>query len=134
DDPEGASYIEHLIDAQTQLPVDPPRTLEANTVLANQPGVKIEIWEQAGAVPDPDLSANHRVDNAGLIEGLAPFRLPAGSPVIIAIGVDAEGTVTLKAVEPASGKELVMNVRISVLSAEQVDEAKVNHRGLTIGT
>ena len=138
DDPEGASYIEHLIDAQTQLPVGPPvgppRTLEANTVVANQPGVEIEIWEQAGAAPSPDLSANHRVDDAGLIEGLEPFRLPAGSPVNIEIGVDAEGTVKLRAVEPASGKELEMKVRISVLSAEQVEEAKVNHRSLSIGT
>ena len=30
--------------------------------------------------------------------------------------------------------ELEMNVRISVLSAEQVEDAKVIHRGLTIGT
>jgi molecular chaperone DnaK (HSP70) len=134
DDPEGASYIEHLIDAQTQLPVAPPRTLEANTVVANQPGVEIEIWEQAGASPSSELAGNHRVDDAGLIEGLQPFRLPAGSPVNIEIGVDAEGTVKLRATEPTSGKELEMNVRISVLSAEQVEDAKVIHRGLTIGT
>lgn len=134
DDPDGASYIEHLIDAQTQLPVAPPRTLEANTVAANQPGVEIEIWEQAGASPSSELTGNHRVDDAGLIEGLEPFRLPAGSPVNIEIGVDAEGTVKLRATEPTSGKELEMNVRISVLSAEQVEDAKVIHRGLTIGT
>jgi molecular chaperone DnaK len=134
DDLEGASYIEHLIDAQTQLAVDPPRTLVASTVMANQPGVEIEIWEQAGASPSPDLAANHRVDDAGLIEGLAPFRLPAGSPVNIEMGVDAEGTVKLRAVEPTSGNELEMNVRISVLSTEQVEEAKAIHRGLSIGT
>jgi len=133
DDPESASYIEHLIDAQTQLPCG-PKTLVASTVVANQPGVEIEIWEQAGASPSPDLLANHRVDDAGLIEGLAPFRLPTGSPVNIDIGVDAEGTVKLRAVEPTSGKDLVMNVRISVLSAEQVEEAKAIHRGLTVGT
>jgi molecular chaperone DnaK len=134
DDPDGASYIEHLIDAQTQLPVAPPRTLGANTVVANQPGVEIEIWEQAGASPSSELASNHRVDDAGLIEGLQPFRLPAGSPVNIEIGVDAEGTVKLRATEPTSGKELEMNVRISVLSAEQVEDAKVIHRSLTIGT
>jgi molecular chaperone DnaK len=134
DDPEGASYIAHLIDAQSQLPVDPPRTLEANTVMANQSSVEIEIWEQAGATAATDLSANHRVDDAGLITGLESFMLPASSPVNIELGVDAEGTVTLRAVEPASGKELIMNVRISVMSTEQVDEARVNHQGLTIGT
>jgi hypothetical protein len=39
DDPEAASYIEHLIEAQTQLPVTPPRTLTASTVVASQPGI-----------------------------------------------------------------------------------------------
>jgi molecular chaperone DnaK (HSP70) len=134
DDYEAASYIEHLIDAQTQLPVAPPRTLEASTVVSGQPGIEIEIWEQAGASPSQELADNHRVDDAGLIEGLAPFRLPAGSPVHIEIGVDPEGTVKLRATEPTSGKELEMNVRISVLSDEQVEEAKVIHRGLSIGT
>ncbi|MGH3211086.1 MAG: Hsp70 family protein [Trebonia sp.] len=134
DDYDGASYVEHLIDAQTQLPVKPPRTLEASTVIANQPGVEIEIWEQAGASPSRELTANHRVDDAGLIEGLESFRLPAGSPVNIEVGVDEEGTVHLRATEPTSGKELRMNVRISVLSAEQVQEAKAIHRGLSIGT
>ena len=33
----------------------------------------------------------------------------------------------LHAVEPTSGKDLDMQVRISVLSAEQVDEAMVDH-------
>ncbi len=134
DDPEAASYIEHLIAAQTQLPLEEPKTLEANTVTASQPAIEIEIWEQAGDVPSPDLAANHRVDDAGLIEGLRPFALPAGSPVNIEMIVDAEGTVRLHAVEPKSGKDLEMNVRISVLSQEQVEEAKQIHRGLSIGT
>ena len=133
DDIEGACYIAHVVDAQTQLPCG-PRTLQPTTVVPNQQTVEIEIWEQAGASPSRDLAANHRVDDAGLIEGLGPFQLPAGSPVDIEMSIDAEGTVRLRAVEPTSGKELRMNVRISVLSAEQVEEAKAIHRGLTVGT
>jgi molecular chaperone DnaK len=133
DDIEGACYIAHVVDAQTQLPCG-PRTLRPTTVVPNQPTVEIEIWEQAGASPSRDLAANHRVDDAGLIEGLGPFQLPVGSPVDIEMSIDAEGTVRLRAVEPTSGKELRMNVRISVLSAEQVEEAKAIHRGLTVGT
>ncbi len=133
-DPDAASYIEHLIPAQTQLVDCEPQTLVANTVVPDQPAIEIEIWEQAGEVPSPDLGANHRVDDAGLIEDLQRYALPAGSPVNIKVSADAEGIVHLHAVEPKSGKELTMNVRISVLSAEQVEEAKQIHRGLTIGT
>jgi molecular chaperone DnaK (HSP70) len=134
DDPEGASYIEHLIAAQTQLPVEEPRTLVANTVVPNQPAIEIEIWEQAGDVPSQDLAANHRVDDAGLIEGLRQYALPVESPVNIEMRVSAEGIVLLHATEPTSGKDLDMNVRISVLSQEQVEEAKEIHRGLSIST
>jgi molecular chaperone DnaK (HSP70) len=133
DDIQGSCYIAHVVDAQTQLPCG-PRTLQPATVVPNQQTVEIEIWEQAGAAPSRDLAANHRVDDAGLIEGLGPFQLPEGSPVDIEMSIDAEGTVRLRAVEPTSGKELRMNVRISVLSAEQVEEAKAIHRGLTVGT
>jgi len=133
DDPEGASYIEHLIPAQTTLASE-TQTLVANTVVPNQPAIEIEIWEQAGEVPSPDLAANHRVDNAGLIEGLATYTLPAGSPVNIQIEADAEGIVHLQATEPTSGKALEMNVRISVLSEEEMEEAIRIHHGLTIGT
>jgi molecular chaperone DnaK len=132
-DPEAASYVEHLVDAQTQLPFK-GMTFVANTVTADQPGIEIEIWEQAGASPSREMASNSRVDEAGRINGLASYSLPAGSPINMTIAVDAEGTVSLRAVEPASGKELTMSVRISILSEKQVSEAKVAHAGLTIST
>ncbi len=116
-------YIEHLVSAQTQLPYQ-AEVFTAGTSVDNQYSIEIEIWEQAGAVPDPALSANHRVDNAGLIEGLGSFRLPAGSPIEITFEVDGEGTVNLLAVEPTSGKQLKMSVKIEFMSEEQVDKEK----------
>ena len=133
DDSEAASYIEHLVAAQTQLPHKAPPFV-ASTVSTNQPAIEIEIWEQSGASPSPDLGANHRVDEAGMIGGLAPFALPAGSPIHIDMGVDAEGTVHLVGVEPKSSEKVEMSVRISILSEEQVAEAKVTHAGLTVST
>ncbi|HEY6793029.1 MAG TPA: Hsp70 family protein [Trebonia sp.] len=116
-------YIEHLVHAQTRLPYKAD-VFTAGTFRANQESIEIEIWEQAGAVPDQALSANHRVDNAGLIEGLGSLRLPAGSPIDITFEVDAEGTVTLLAVEPNSGKQLKMSVKIEFISEEQVGKEK----------
>jgi molecular chaperone DnaK len=132
-DPEAACYVEHLIAAQTQLPYTADRFV-ARTIYNNQTAVEIEIWEQAGEMPSRELTANHRVDDAGQIEGLAPFSLPSGSPLDIDIEVDGEGTVHLHAVEPSSGHDLEMNVRISVLSQDQVEEAKQIYRGLSIST
>jgi molecular chaperone DnaK len=116
-------YIEHLVHAQTQLPHQADK-FTAGTTVASQESIEIEIWEQAGAVPDQVLSANHRVDNAGSIDGLAALRLPANSPIDITFDVDAEGTVNLLAVEPTSGKELRMSVKISIMSDEQVGKEK----------
>jgi molecular chaperone DnaK len=116
-------YIEHLVHAQTQLPYQADK-FTAGTMRPNQEAIEVEIWEQAGAVPDSALSANHRVDNAGLIEGLGAHRLPAGSPIDITFDVDGEGTVNLLAVEPTSGKQLRMSVKIAIMSDEQVAQEK----------
>jgi molecular chaperone DnaK (HSP70) len=116
-------YIEHLVPAQTQLPFDADK-FTAGTTVANQESISIEIWEQAGAVPDTALGSNHRVDDAGLIEGLRPFKLAAGSPIDITVRVDAEGTVDLLAVEPTSGHELKMSVKIAIMSDEKMEEYK----------
>jgi molecular chaperone DnaK len=132
-DPEAASYIEQLVAAQTQLPYEAEK-FTASTAVANQESIEIEIWEQSGAVPAAELSANHRVDDRGLIEGLGSLALPMGSPVDITIGVDAEGTVSLVAIEPNSGKGLTMSVKISVMSEEKVAEAKANFSGLALST
>jgi molecular chaperone DnaK len=133
DDLVAASYVEHLIDAQTQLPFR-REPFVASTVYANQAAIEIEIWEQAGASPAPELAANHPLDASGQIIGLAPHALPAGSPVNLEMSVDDEGTVHLKAVEPRSNQELQLTVRISILSEEQVAEAKRAHAGLTVST
>ncbi len=133
DDIDSAFYIEHLVDAQTQLPFQ-GRTFEANTLTTHQEAIEIEIWEQAGASPSRDMAANHRVDEGGVIRGLGPFALPMGSPINICIKVDAEGTVHLRAVEPTSTHEVEISVRISILSEEQVAEAKIAHAGLTVST
>ena len=133
DDAESAFYVEHLVDAQTQLPFlrEP---FVARTLVPGQGEIEIEIWEQAGSSPSREMTANHPLDASGRICGLEPFGLPAGSPINIDINIDAEGTVHLRAVEPASNHEVTLKVRISILSAEQVDEAKRAHAGMTVST
>jgi molecular chaperone DnaK len=120
---EQSCYIEHLIPAQTQLPHRAPDFV-AGTTVANQQSIEMWIWEQDGEVADRALPANHPVSNAGYIEGIGSFRLPAGSDINIIFDVDAEGIVSLLAIEPVSGKELRMSVKIAIMSEEQVAQEK----------
>lgn len=134
DDMEGASYVAHLLDPQTALP-HKAETFVARTISAGQSGIRIEFREQAGASPSREMSANTPIDNGDhSITGLEGFALPVGSPVHVDVSVDEEGTMAVQALEPVSNKLLEFSVRISILSAEQVIEAKRAHAGLTIST
>jgi molecular chaperone DnaK (HSP70) len=127
-----AHYVEHLVEANTQLPYTAD-TLHAGTVEDNQEIVEIELWEQAGAVKSRDLGENHLVDNgAKCIEGIPP--LPAGSAIDVDLTVDNEGTVSVRAIEPVSGRDLTFSVRISIMTTEQVAQAKQVQGGLTISS
>ena len=133
DDPEARPTSSTLSTPQTQLPCD-ARTACRATIFDHQTAVEIEIWEQAGEFPEPRPGGQPPGGRRRPDRRPGPFRLPAGSPINIDIRIDAEGTVHLHAIEPTSGKDLEMNVRISALSQEQMEAAIEIHRGLTIGT
>jgi molecular chaperone DnaK len=127
------TYVEHLVQAQTQLPYDAAPYV-ARTIVANQDRLEIEIWEQAGALAGRGMQDNHLVSNTGYITGLGPLSLPQGSPVHINFQVDAEGTVTVHATEPRSGNDVRVEGRIALLSQAEVEKAKANVSGMTAST
>ena len=132
DDPEGASYVHHLVDANTQLPVAASR-LNAKTLEDNQPSVSIELWEQAGSVASRELSENTSIDHGEqAITGLPS--LPAGAPIEVDLSIDEEGMVSLAAREPSSGRDLQFSVQLSVMSPEQVEAARKVQSGMSIST
>jgi molecular chaperone DnaK (HSP70) len=127
-DPE--YYVEHLVKANDTLPTE-WRVLNAATVSEGQQAVEIELFEQSGIVAGPQMDENKALtDGAGRIEGLPP--LPAGSPVDIEMMVGAEGLLTIKACERSTGKELLINVNVSTMTEEQVEDATKVVAGLTV--
>ncbi|WP_439664775.1 Hsp70 family protein [Lentzea sp. HUAS TT2] len=122
-------YVEHLVHANDSLPAE--GELSAATIYDGQNAVEIELYEQSGAVAGREMGENkHLNDGAGTIDGLPS--LPAGSPVEIKMLVDNEGTLQVQATEMSTGKELVIKVRVSVLSTEEVEEAAKVVAGLTV--
>jgi len=130
------TYVSHQVAAQTELPYDAAALGEvfpAGTSIDFQDVVRVAIWEQASPEPGSALSSNSFLA-AGEIIGLAQFRLPAGSPIYLYFGISEEGDITVRAVEPTSGKDLQVTARIQLLSAAQMDEAKLVSSGITVST
>lgn len=130
EDPERHAYIEHLVHANDVLPTG-PRPLSAATAHPGQQAVEVAIYEQAGARESPELDSNHPVnEGAKRITGIPP--LPEGSPIDIEMSVDGEGLLSVTAVEPGSGENLCIEIRVSVLSDEEVSAAKKAISAITV--
>ncbi len=104
-DPSGArSFIEHLVQANTPLPVS--RAEERfGTILNHQESVRIQVYEQAGSSPSAEVAHNCRVLDGELAELGA---LPAGSVIRITVKIAIDGRLTVIAHEPVSGRELTL--------------------------
>ena len=96
------SFVEHLVGANTPLPVE--RTEERfGTILENQESVRVQVYEQAGPTPSPEVGHNRRVLD-GELTGIGA--LAAGSLVRITVQIAVDGRLTVIAHEPRSGREL----------------------------
>jgi molecular chaperone DnaK len=125
-------YVEHLVHANDPVPTG-ERELNASTVVEGQRAIEIELYEQSGSVAGPEMSENKLLNEGkGTIDGLPP--LPKGSPLHIVMTVDDEGLLALLATEPSTGKVLNINVKVSVLSNEQVEEATNVVSALTVSS
>jgi molecular chaperone DnaK len=139
-DPRSGPFcIEHIVGPQTPLPYyhDRANPFVAQTLIPRQDTVKVELWEQAGGVPGGSVRENNPLPVSGgdgIITGLASYDLPAGSDIHLFFDVTVEGIVTLRAVEPTSGKEAIVKATVALLSDEEIEQAKRVYSGLTVST
>jgi molecular chaperone DnaK len=112
--------IMHLLSANTTLPEDTgPFTF--HTSIENQRAVAIEVWEQAGTVESEELADNRKIGQ-GILK--IPPRLPAQSPVEVTFYMSETGLLTVRAVEPGSGKNLQFDLQIGDLDQAGMDKAR----------
>jgi molecular chaperone DnaK len=122
--------VEHLVHANELLPTG-DKYLRAETVDEGQTSVEVELYEQAGIVASERIEDNKPVSQgSGVIAGIPP--LPAQSPIDIRMSVDEEGLLQMHATEPVSGRQLDIQVSVSVLSDAEVVEAAKMVAGLTV--
>ena len=107
-DPSGQrSFVEHLVAANTPLPVE--KTKEFGTILDHQESVRVQVYEQAGPAPSPEAGHNRRVLDGELTE---IGSLPAGSVIRITVRIAVDGRLTVIAHEPRSGRELQLEAYV----------------------
>ena len=119
-DPDAArEYVHHLLAANTQLPADTePETFR--TISDNQRQVRLEVWEQAGAVASEELEHNACVGK-GLLKDLPPR--PAGAPFQVVFHMTETGLLKVRGWEPQSGSEVRFEIQIGTLDEAQVRAA-----------
>ncbi len=98
----GRSFVEHIIAANTPLPVERTEN-RFGTILPNQDSVRVQVYEQAGPVPSPEAGHNRRVLDGELTQ---IGSLKAGSVIRITMRIAVDGRLTVIAHEPRSGREL----------------------------
>ncbi len=121
-DPVNArQLIVHLLRANTALPADTgPYTF--HTVVENQRMIGIEVWEQAGAVESESPDENRKVGE-GLLRNL-PARLPARTPLEVTFLMSETGTLSVHAVEPRSGCDVLFDLQIGGLDQAGMEQAR----------
>ena len=108
-DPAGErSFVEHLVRANTPLPVTMTEE-RFGTILAGQESVRIQVYEQAGPSPSPEVAHNRRVLDGELTK---IGSLPAGSVIRITVKIAIDGRLTVIAHEPVSGREFTLEAFI----------------------
>ncbi|GGJ02782.1 hypothetical protein GCM10011581_44800 [Saccharopolyspora subtropica] len=100
------------------------------TVLNGQRSVRIQVFEQSGDVPSPEVAHNRRVLD-GEFTGLPD--LPAGAVIEVTLRVSADGLLSVTAREPLSGAALELSAYVDgVVDAAASRELAGTIAGLTV--
>ncbi|MEU8147477.1 Hsp70 family protein [Nonomuraea sp. NPDC048901] len=117
------TYVVRLIPAGTALPADTgPVTF--HTAVDNQPGIEVEVWEQASEESSEEL-ADNKLIGRGKLRDLPP-KLPKHTPVEITFFLSETGLLTVNAVEPASGRQVRFDLQVGGLDRSAVDQARTS--------
>lgn len=119
-DPNRArEYISHLLTANTRLPAD-TGSQTFLTVADNQREVKLEVWEQAGAIASEELEHNTHIGE-GILADLP--RRSAGAPFQVVFHMTETGLLKVHGREADSGREVRFEIQIGGLDETEVQKA-----------
>jgi molecular chaperone DnaK len=127
-DQTGRDFVEHLVKANTPLPVAQTEA-RFGTILEGQDSVRIQVYEQAGPEPSPEVGHNRRVLDGELTK---IGSLPAGSVIELTIKIAVDGRLTVVAHEPVSGRELILEAFVEGVVDSSETERLTRVVGMTV--
>jgi molecular chaperone DnaK (HSP70) len=116
--------VVHFIEPNTQLPVlgtEPESVKKFQTVVDDQASLIICVMEQTSRELTDDMSGNRQIEE-GMFEMTRPY--PRGTPIEVAIGMQNNGRLNIKAVEQ-DGRvmEFTATTEGAVMSEEKLTES-----------
>ena len=131
---DGIQRISNIIVKNRRIDVDlgelsATKTYYTREGFPNQVSVVLEVYEsdtegETSALNEGRLVVEQSFD-------LGEFRLPAGSPVTVTFSLNEEGLLRVFAVEPASGKNIMFQRKVTGLTKEQKSEIQRRVTGIS---
>jgi len=122
-------YVGFLAHANDALPLDIDERVY--TYYDRSTALTLPIYEQLGERESEVVEHNKELTPEGGATFTGLPHLPKDSPVDVQLSIDTEGLATLSAHEPVTGQALRLEVRLSVMQAEEEARAKELVAGLT---
>ncbi len=128
-DPAGLrEFVQHLVPANAPLPTT--ATASFATILDNQSSVRVQVFEQAGALTSDEVEHNRRVLD-GELTGLP--ELPAGARIDVTLHIGLDGRLTVAAREVLSRTELRLEAYVDgVVDGATAERLSASTNSLTI--
>lgn len=124
-------FIDHLVGQNATIPLAEPVSRTYLTRHDGQTGVDLTLFQQASDVASPDPALNEVITGAETkLSGIPP--LPAGQEIRVDLSVAGDGLISIHGTHVASGQSVTANVRIGVMSEEQIAAARASLRGMKV--
>lgn len=130
-DEDDKPYIDHLVPQNAGIPLAEPVSRIYETRHDGQTGVDLTLYQQASDVESIDPALNEVITGAETkLTGIPP--LPAGQQIRVDLTVAGDGLISIYGTHIGSGKSVTADIRIGVMSEEQIAAARLNLRGMKV--
>lgn len=130
-DEEDRPFIDHLVTQNATIPLAEPVSRTYLTRFDGQTTVDLTLFQQASDVASTDVALNEVITGAETkLSGIPP--MAAGQEIRVDLSVAGDGLISVQGTHVASGQSVAADVRIGVMSEEQIAAARASLRGMKV--